>query len=338
MDAFKPIIAKVAAGAPLSASEAESAFERILSGESTPAQTGAFLMALRVRGETVDEITGAVRAMRSKMLRVTTVNDAIDIVGTGGDNIGTWNVSTLAAILAAACGAKVAKHGNRAASSKSGAADVLTALNVKVGLNPDHISRCIDQAGIGFMMAPTHHASMRHVGPVRSELGTRTIFNLLGPLSNPASVTRQVVGVFSPGWMEPIAQTLKTLGSTRVWVVHGSDGLDELTTTGATHVIDLNNGNFSHFDVSPSDAGLKTASIDDLKGGDPAVNAIALQNVLKGEKNAYRDIAVMNAAAGLVVAGKAKTLNDGARQAEQAIDNGTAKKTLDTLTRISNEH
>jgi anthranilate phosphoribosyltransferase len=338
MDAFKPIIAKVAAGAPLSASEAESAFERILSGESTPAQTGAFLMALRVRGETVDEITGAVRAMRSKMLRVTTANDAIDIVGTGGDNIGTWNVSTLAAILAAACGAKVAKHGNRAASSKSGAADVLTALNVKVGLNPDHVSRCIDQAGIGFMMAPTHHASMRHVGPVRSELGTRTIFNLLGPLSNPASVTRQVVGVFSPGWMEPIAQTLKTLGSTRVWVVHGSDGLDELTTTGATHVIDLNNGSFSHFDVSPSDAGLKTANIDDLKGGDPTVNAIALQNVLKGEKNAYRDIAVMNAAAGLVVAGKAKTLNDGARQAEQAIDNGTAKKTLDTLTRISNEH
>ena len=337
MDAFKPIIAKVAAGAPLSASEAESAFERILSGESTPAQTGAFLMALRVRGETVDEITGAVRAMRAKMLRVATVSDAIDIVGTGGDNIGTWNVSTLAAILAAACGVKVAKHGNRAASSKSGAADVLTALNVKVGLSPDHVSRCIDEAGIGFMMAPTHHASMRHVGPVRSELGTRTIFNLLGPLSNPASVTRQVVGVFSPSWMEPIGQTLKTLGSTRVWVVHGSDGLDELTTTGATHVMDLNNGVFSRFDVLPSDAGLKTSSLEALKGGDPTVNAIALQNVLKGEKNAYRDIAVLNTAAGLVVAGKAKTLNDGARQAEQAIDSGAAQKTLDTLVRISNE-
>jgi anthranilate phosphoribosyltransferase len=337
MDAFKPIIAKVAAGAPLTEAEAESAFERILSGESTPAQTGAFLMALRVRGETVDEITGAVRAMRAKMLKVSTVPDAIDIVGTGGDNIGTWNVSTLAAILTAACGVKVAKHGNRAASSKSGAADVLTALNVKVGLNPDHVSRCIDQAGIGFMMAPTHHASMRHVGPVRSELGTRTIFNLLGPLSNPASVTRQVVGVFSPSWMEPIAQTLKTLGSTHVWVVHGSDGLDELTTTGPTHVIELKDGVFSRFDVSPADAGLKTAILEDLKGGDPAVNAVALQNVLKGDKNAYRDIAVFNTAAGLVVAGKAKTLKDGARQAEHAIDSGAAQKTLDVLVRISNE-
>jgi anthranilate phosphoribosyltransferase len=336
MDSFKPMIAKVAAGATLSAGEAEAAFDRILSGESTHAQTGAFLMALRVRGETVDEITGAVRAMRAKMLRVSTSADAIDIVGTGGDNIGTWNVSTLAAIVAAACGAKVAKHGNRAASSKSGAADVLTALEVKIGLAPDHISRCIEQTGVGFMMAPSHHAAMRHVGPVRTELGTRTIFNLLGPLSNPASVTRQVVGVFSASWMEPIAQTLQTLGSTHVWVVHGSDGLDELTTTGPTHVVALKNGNRSKFDVTPHDAGLKTASIDDLKGGDPAVNAAALRDVLAGAKNAYRDIAVLNAAAGLVVAGRAQTLDEGARQAEQAIDSGAAAKTLAALVLATN--
>jgi len=336
MDAFKPLIAKVAAGAPLSASEAENAFERILSGESTPAQTGAFLMALRVRGETVDEITGAVRAMRGKMLPVDTDAAAIDIVGTGGDNVGTWNVSTLAAILAAACGVKVAKHGNRAASSKSGAADVLTALNVKVGLTPEHVARCIDEAGVGFMMAPTHHASMRHVGPVRTELGTRTIFNLLGPLSNPASVKRQVVGVFSPGWLEPIAETLRTLGSERVWVVHGADGLDELTTTGPTHVVELKDGKLTRFDVSPADAGLKLSTMDDLRGGEPAVNAVALKGVLQGARNAYRDIAVLNAAAGLVVAGKAGTLAEGARMAEAAIDSGKAAETLARLVTISN--
>jgi anthranilate phosphoribosyltransferase len=336
MDAFKPLIAKVAAGAPLSASEAENAFERILSGESTPAQTGAFLMALRVRGETVDEITGAVRAMRAKMLPVDTDPAAIDIVGTGGDNVGTWNVSTLAAILVAACGVKVAKHGNRAASSKSGAADVLTALNVKVGLAPEHVARCIDEVGVGFMMAPTHHASMRHVGPVRTELGTRTIFNLLGPLSNPASVKRQVVGVFSPGWLEPIAETLRTLGSERVWVVHGADGLDELTTTGPTHVVELKDGKLTRFDVSPADAGLKLSTMDDLRGGEPAVNAVALKGVLQGAKNAYRDIAVLNAAAGLLVAGKAGTLAEGARQAEAAIDSGKAAETLARLVTISN--
>jgi anthranilate phosphoribosyltransferase len=293
-------------------------------------------MALRVRGETVDEITGAVRAMRGKMLPVETDAAAIDIVGTGGDNVGTWNVSTLAAILVAACGVKVAKHGNRAASSKSGAADVLTALNVKVGLTPEHVARCIDEAGVGFMMAPTHHASMRHVGPVRTELGTRTIFNLLGPLSNPASVKRQVVGVFSPGWLEPIAETLRMLGSDRVWVVHGADGLDELTTTGPTHVVELKDGKLTRFDVSPADAGLKLSTMDDLRGGEPAVNAVALKGVLQGAKNAYRDIAVLNAAAGLVVAGKAGTLADGARMAEAAIDSGKASETLARLVTISN--
>jgi anthranilate phosphoribosyltransferase len=336
MDAFKPLIAKVAAGASLSATEAEGAFDRILSGESTPAQTAGFLMALRVRGETVDEITGAVRAMRGKMLRVETDAEAIDIVGTGGDNVGTWNVSTLAAIVAASCGVKVAKHGNRAASSKSGAADVLSALNVKVGLAPEHVARCIAEVGVGFMMAPTHHASMRHVGPVRVELGTRTIFNLLGPLSNPAGVTRQVVGVFSPGWMEPIAETLKGLGSSHVWVVHGDDGLDEMTTTGPTQVVELKDGAIRRFSVTPADAGLKTSDIDDLKGGDPAVNATALKGVLQGARNAYRDIAVMNAGAGLLVAGKASTLADAARMAEAAIDDGRALATLTRLVAVSN--
>ncbi len=336
MDAFKPLIAKVAAGAPLSAAEAEGAFDRILSGESTPSQTGAFLMALRVRGETVDEITGAVRAMRAKMLRVSTHPSAIDIVGTGGDNVGTWNVSTLAAILAAAAGAKVAKHGNRAASSKSGAADVLTALNVKVGLPPDHVARCIEEAGVGFMMAPTHHASMRHVGPVRTELGTRTIFNLLGPLSNPAGVKRQVVGVFSQAWLEPIAETLRSLGSSHVWVVHGDDGLDEMTTTGATHVVELKDGNLKRFTVSPADAGLETSTLEALKGGDPATNAAALSAVLDGARNAYRNIAVLNAAAGLVVAGMAADLATGARMAEAAIDDGRARAALARLVTVSN--
>lgn len=336
MDAFKPLIAKVAAGASLTAAEAEGAFERILSGESTPAQTAGFLMALRVRGETVEEITGAVRAMRGKMLRVATDPFAIDIVGTGGDNVGTWNVSTLAAIIAAACGVKVAKHGNRAASSKSGAADVLTALGVKVGLAPDHVSRCIADVGVGFMMAPTHHASMRHVGPVRVELGTRTIFNLLGPLSNPAGVRKQVVGVFSPAWLEPIAETLKSLGSTHVWVVHGDDGLDEMTTTGPTHVVELKNGMLRRFTVSPDDAGLGASNMDALKGGDPQANADALRAVAGGAKNAYRDIAVLNAAAGLVVAGAAADLASAARVAEAAIDSGKVGATLDRLIAVSN--
>lgn len=336
MEAFKPLIAKVAAGGALSPIEAETAFDRILQGEATPAQMAAFLMALRVRGETVDEITGAVKAMRSRMVRVEAPADAVDIVGTGGDNVGTWNVSTLAAILLAAAGVKVAKHGNRAASSKSGAADVLTALSVKIGLGADQVSRCIHEAGVGFMMAPQHHAAMRHVAPVRTELGTRTIFNLLGPLSNPAGVTRQVVGVFSPSWLEPIAETLRTLGSRHVWVVHGSDGLDELTTTGPTEVVALRDGKINRFTVTPEEAGLPQATLEALKGGDPAVNAAAFRAVLAGEKNAYRDIAVLNAAAGLIVADVVTTLGDGARLAEKVIDSGAAAKTLDRLIAVSN--
>jgi len=336
MDAFKPLLAKVATGAMLTRAEAEKAFDDMLSGEVTPAQMGAFLMALRVRGETVDEITGAVTAMRSKMLTVKAPADAVDIVGTGGDGSGSYNVSTLACIITAACGVPIAKHGNRAASSKSGASDVLSALGVKVGVSPAHVESCIKEAAIGFMMAPTHHAAMRHVGPVRVEMGTRTIFNILGPLANPANVKRQLLGTFSKALLEPMAQVLKNLGSERIWLVHGSDGLDELTTTGATYVCALEDGKIRSFEVTPEEAGLARATPADLKGGDPEHNAAALRAVLDGLKSPYRDIAVFNAAAALVVAGKAKGLKDGSALAQEALDSGRARATLAKLVDVSN--
>lgn len=336
MDAFKPLIAKVASGLPLTQDEAEIAFSQVLSGESTPAQTAGFLMALRVRGETVEEITGAVKAMRSKMLAVPAIAGAMDVVGTGGDASGSWNVSTLAGLIVAACGVPVAKHGNRAASSKSGAADVLQALGVKIGLSPEKISEVIGKTGFAFMVAPSHHPAMRHVAPVRTELGTRTIFNLLGPLSNPAGVKRILLGVFSRSWLEPIAQTLRDLGTERAWVVHGSDGLDEMTTTGPTYVVELADGNIRSFEISPEDAGLPLAAPEVLKGGEPSENAAALQAVLDGAKNAYRDIALLNAAGALVVAGKAADLKAGAKLAAEAIDSGKAKNLLAAVITASN--
>lgn len=336
MDDFKPFIAKVATGASLSREEARDAFETILSGEVTNAQSAAFLMALRVRGESVDEIAGAVGAMRGKMLKVRAPTDAIDIVGTGGDSSGSYNVSTLAAIIAAACGVPVAKHGNRAASSRSGAADVLTALGVKVGLDAAATERCIREAGVGFMFAPTHHASMRHVAPVRTELGTRTIFNLLGPLSNPAGVKKQLIGAFSETWLEPMVKVLASLGSTRVWAAHGSDGLDEITTTGPTRIVSLENGKIETLTISPDDVGLALAKPEDLRGGTPEQNAAALRAVLDGEKTAFRDIAAFNAAAGLLVAGKASDLRDGFAQATAALDSGKAKGVLAKLVATSN--
>ena len=336
MDQFKPLIGKVATGAGLTQGEAADAFEMMLSGEVTPAQLGAFLMCLRVRGETVDEITGAVATMRGKMLRVAAPADAIDIVGTGGDGHGSYNVSTLAAIIVAACGVPVAKHGNRAASSRSGSSDVLARLGVKIGLSAQGVGDCIAKAGIGFMMAQTHHAAMRHVGPARAELGTRTIFNLLGPMSNPAGVKRQLLGVFAATWLEPLAQVLRNLGSERVWLVHGSDGLDEITTTGPTSVVALEHGAIRSFQINPADAGLPLATLADLKGGDPEHNAAALRHVLDGGKTPYRDIAVLNAAAALVVAGKAGDLREGARQAAAAVDSGVARATLENLAAVSN--
>jgi len=335
MDSFKPVIAKVATGASLSRAEAENAFEALLSGDVTPAQMGGFLMALRVRGETVEEITGAVSAMRAKMLRVKAPTDAIDIVGTGGDNAGSWNVSTLASILVAACGVPVAKHGNRAASSRSGASDILTALGVNISLQPAQIEACLREAGIGFMMAPNHHAATRHVAPARVELGTRTIFNIRGPLSNPASVSRQLVGVFSADLQRPMAETLRNLGSQAVWIVHGCDGLDEITTTGPTRVAALSGGEISEFEVTPEAAGLPRARPEDLRGGDPEHNAAALRAVLEGAPGAYRDIALLNAAGALVVAGRAKDLREGAQIAAEAIASGAARKVLDRLVEVS---
>lgn len=336
MDAFKPLIAKVATGLPLSRAEAEQAFGQILSGASTPAQTAAFLMALRVRGESVDEITGAVSAMRAKMVAVPPVAGAIDVVGTGGDASGSWNVSTLAGLIVAACGVPVAKHGNRAASSKSGAADVLQALGVKVGLSAAGVSECLNKTGFAFMIAPAHHPSMRHVAPVRTELGTRTIFNILGPLSNPAGVKRILLGVFASSWLEPIAETLRDMGTERAFVLHGSDGLDEITTTGETEVVELKNGKITRFTIRPEDAGIARATPESLKGGEPSQNAAALQGVLNGEKNAYRDIAVLNAAAALMLADKVKTLKEGAEMAAAAIDSGKAKALLAAVIEASN--
>jgi len=336
MHDLKSIIGKVATGATLSREEAASAFDSMMSGEATPSQMGGLLMALRVRGETVDEITGAVAAMRAKMLRVEAPADAVDIVGTGGDGSGSVNVSTCAAFIVAGAGVPVAKHGNRALSSRSGAADVLSALGVKIDIKPDHVGRCVDEAGIGFMFAPAHHPAMKNVGPTRVELATRTIFNLLGPLSNPASVRRQMAGVFSRQWVLPLAQVLKNLGSERVWVVHGSDGLDEITLSGPTFVAALENGAIRSFEVTPEDAGLSRVDGEALKGGDAAANAIALQSVLDGMPSPFRDVALLNAAAALIVAGRAATLKDGVAIGRNALDSGAAAAKLKHLIAVSN--
>ena len=335
-DDFKALIAKVATGAPLTRDEAANAFDRMMSGEATPSQMGGLLMALRVRGETVDELTGAVTTMRAKMLGVKAPPDAIDIVGTGGDASGSFNISTCAAFIVAGAGVPVAKHGNRALSSRSGAADVLQALGVKIDLAPDQVGRCIREAGIGFMFAPAHHPAMKNVGPTRVELGTRTIFNLLGPLSNPASVKRQMIGTFSKHWIEPMAQVLNNLGSQCVWVVHGSDGLDEITTSGATSVATLEHGKIRTFEVTPEDAGLKRVKPEALRGGDAEQNAKALLDVLKGKAGPFRDVSILNAAAALIVAGKAKDLKEGAALAAKSIDSGEAEGRLDRLIAVSN--
>jgi len=336
MDDLKSIIGKVATGATLSRDEAATAFAAMMSGEATPSQMGGLLMALRVRGETVDEITGAVAAMRGKMLRVEAPADAIDVVGTGGDGSGSVNVSTCAAFIVAGSGVPVAKHGNRALSSRSGAADVLASLGVKIDLTPDKVGRCIKEAGIGFMFAPAHHPAMKNVGPTRVELATRTIFNLLGPLSNPAGVRRQMVGVFSKQWVQPLAQVLKNLGSEAAWVVHGSDGLDEITLTGPTSVAALENGNIRSFEVTPEDAGLARSAPGSLAGGDADANAVALRGVLEGKPGAYRDVALLNAAAALIVAGKAKDLKEGVAIGARTLDSGAAAARLKQLIAVSN--
>ena len=334
---MKDMIGRVAGGETLSQDDAESAFDTMMSGEATPSQIGGFLMALRVRGETVDEITGAARTMRAKMTRVTAPDDVIDIVGTGGDGAGTYNISTAAAFVVAACGVPVAKHGNRALSSKSGAADVLMALGVNIDIAANAIGRCITDVGLGFMFAPNHHAAMKHVGPSRVELGTRTIFNLLGPLSNPAGARRQLIGVFAPEWVEPVARVLGQLGSERVWVVHGASGLDEISTTGPTRVSSLIDGEVTSFEISPADAGLSPSSLEELRGGDAEVNAAAMRAVFEGKPSAYRDIVLLNAGASLVVADAAKSLADGVTMAQAVVDNGAAAAKVDALAALTQE-
>lgn len=334
---MREILARVAAGGTLSDAEAATAFNLMMSGEATPAQIGAFLMGLRLRGETVTEIAGGVRVMREKALMIDAPPGAVDTVGTGGDAAGTYNISTAAAFVVAACGVPVAKHGNRALSSKSGAADVLTELGVNVDCDMALVKKALWEAGICFMMAPRHHGAMRHVGPARVEMGVRTIFNLLGPLANPAGVKRQLTGVFAKEWVEPMARVLANLGSEKAWIVHGNDGLDEITTTGATWVAELDGGQIKTFEVTPEDAGLPRASISDLKGADPATNALALNALLDGHQGAYRDIVLLNAAATLIVADKAKDLKEGLAQGAAAIDDGKARAVLQNLIDVSNE-
>lgn len=337
MPDFKQFIAKAASGEPLSEGEATQAFDIMMSGEATLVQIGAFLIGLRVRGETVAEITGAARTMRAKATSVEAPDDAIDTCGTGGDAKGTYNISTCAAFVVAGAGVPVAKHGNRSVSSKSGSADVLEGLGVNLDVTPEIVSRCIKDAGVGFMFAPAHHSAMRHVGPVRAELGTRTIFNLLGPLSNPAGTKRQIIGVFSRDWVVPLAQVAGQLGAEHVWVVHGSDGLDELTTTGPTFVAELKDRSVDAFEVLPGDAGLPISAPEALLGGDAQENAAAIRELLAGTPSPFRDIVILNAAAALIVAGKAATLSEGAEQAAGSIDGGGAAESLAKLVAITNE-
>ena len=334
-DGFKPLLAKLVDGRILTPDEAQAFFAACLRGEPTPAQVAAAVTALRIRGETVEEIAAFATAMRDAALRLDHPYDVIDTCGTGGDGQHTFNISTAAALVLAGAGLKVAKHGNRALSSKSGSSDVLAALGVNLAASPAQQRRSLDDAGIAFLFAPAYHGAMRHVGPVRAEIGFRTVFNLLGPLSNPASAKRQVMGVYDPRLLEPLAEVLGRLGADRAWVVHGQ-GLDELTTTGPTGVAEWRDGAVRRFTVTPEDAGLPRASIEDLRGGDAEENALALRNLLAGERGAYRDIVLLNAAAALVVADRAADLKEGAAIAAAVIDDGRAAKALNDLVVATN--
>ncbi|WP_338663049.1 anthranilate phosphoribosyltransferase [Pararoseomonas sp. SCSIO 73927] len=327
---LKPVLARLAAGERLAESEAEAAFGTVMAGEATPAQIAGLLMAMRVRGETVAEMTGAVRAMRARMLAVEAPEGAIDLVGTGGDAAGTLNISTAAALVVAGCGVPVAKHGNRALSSRSGASDVLTALGVNTDVPMERIPEVLREAGICFLAAPRHHAALRHAAGPRMELGTRTIFNLLGPLTNPARVRRQMTGAFAPQWLRPMAETLARIGTEHAWLVHGQ-GLDELTVAGPSQVVELKGGHIREFEVTPEEAGLSRHPAESLRGGEPAENAEALIALLKGEAGGYRDCVLLNAAAALIVAGRVETLKDGAALAAESIASGRAFAALERL-------
>ncbi len=327
---IRPLIG-IAATRPLTGSEAEAAFGALFEGAATPAQIGGLLMALRVRGETGDVIAAAARAMRARLHRIATPPDAMDIVGTGGDGKGTLNISTATAFVVAGAGVPVAKHGNRNLSSKSGSADALTQLGLNVMATPEMAEKALAETGICFMMAPMHHPAMRHVGPARAELGTRTVFNLLGPMTNPGGVRRQLTGTFDRVWNRPMAETLHELGSDSVWIVHGSDGTDEISIAGPTWVAQLRDGGITEFEISPEDAGLPVHPFEAVLGGDPAQNAAALRALLAGETGAYRDAVLLNAAAALLIAGRAANLAEGAEIAAESIDSGAAQVKLDAL-------
>ena len=326
---------EIATERSLTRSEAETAFDIIMAGASTPSQTGGFLMTLRTRGETVDEYAAAAAVMRKKCNFVKAPMDAIDIVGTGGDGKGTLNISTATAFVVAGAGVKVAKHGNKNLSSKSGAADALTEMGVNVMVGHSVAQKAMDEIGICFMMAPMHHPAVRHVMPARQELGTRTIFNILGPLTNPAHVKRQLTGAFSKDVIRPMAETLLELGSTKAWLVHGSDGTDEISICGSTSVVSLDNGEISEFDLHPSDAGLSIHPFETIKGGKPEENAKAFNNLLNGEKSAYRDAVLLNAAAAFVIAGRAKDLKEGVKIGQESIDSKSALNKIMELARIT---
>jgi len=334
---LKPYLARVSDGKVLSFEDARSAFECIMSGRATPAQIAGFLTALRMRGEHVDEISGAVDVIRSKAFAIRAPEGAMDIVGTGGDGSGTLNISTATAIVTAACGIPVAKHGNRALSSKSGAADVLTALGVNLDAEFSLIEESIREAGIGFMMAPRHHASFKYVGPVRVEMGIRTVFNILGPLCNPAGVRRYLIGVFSQDWVRPMAEVLNKLGCERAWVVYGADGLDELSTTGPNYICEVRDGQVSEFKISPEEAGIASAKLEYLKGGEGDYNAERLRALLNGQRDAYRDIVLFGAGAAQVIAGKVDNITEGVAKAAEAIDTGAAKDALKQLVAVTNK-
>lgn len=336
-NALKPLI-DAAATRALSRAEAETAFAILFEGEATPSQMGGFLMALRTRGETVDEYAAAAAVMRAKCLKVRAPKGAMDIVGTGGDGKGTLNISTAAALVVAGAGVPVAKHGNRNLSSKSGAADALTQMGVKVMIGPELVEKALEKAGIAFMMAPMHHPAMAHVGPTRTELGTRTIFNILGPLTNPGGVLRQLTGAYRRDLIRPMAETLGQLGSERAWLVHGSDGTDELAISGPSWVAALEeDGSIAEFEITPADAGLPLHRFEDILGGTPQENGAAFRALLDGAPGAYRDAVLLNAAAALVVAGVAQDLREGAGRAAESIDSGAAAKRLQTLAEITSE-
>ena len=332
-----PFLKKIAAGALLSTDEMRAAMDAMLSGECSESQIAGLLMGLRGRGESVEELAAAATMMREKAVKVSAPDGAIDTCGTGGDGANTYNVSTAVALVVAGCGVPVAKHGNKAASSLSGSSQVLASLGVKLDVTPEQITRCIQDANVGFMFAAIHHSTVANVAPARAALGVRTMFNVLGPLCNPAHTKRQLMGVFSKDLLRPIAGVMNQLGIEHGWVVHGADGLDELSTTGTSFVAELKNGNVTEFEVTPEDADLARASLEDLRGGTPDENAAAITALLAGEQTAYRDIVLLNSAAALIIAGKVDNLRDGAALAAQSIDSGAAKTALKKLVQISND-